>query len=194
MIASADGRTAINSTSTGLGHPADTALLREVRAAADVILVGAGTLVAEGYANLLDEQQRGSRVDMGRTPHPAVVTISRRLTIPDVAIAHEEVPFVVYSEARGTGPGEVRTLASVTVENVLDNLGAGLILCEGGPHLLRQLAASELLDDLLVTVAPLITGGSATGLLAGDALPKPLSFDLVDVARADDHLFLHYSS
>lgn len=192
MIASADGRTAIENTSTGLGHPADTALLRAVRTAAEVILVGAGTLVAEGYANLLDDEQRVERVAAGRAPHPAVVTISRRLDIPDVAIAHEDVPFVVYSEASKGGPGEVRTLPSVTLQAVLDDLGPVAVLCEGGPRLLHQLAAANLLDEILVTVAPLITGGASTGLLAGGALPEPLELDLVDVARADDHLFLHY--
>lgn len=192
MIASADGRTAINDTSAGLGHPADTALLREVRTAAEVILVGAGTLVAEGYANLLDDEQCARRVAAGRSPHPTVVTISRRLDIPDVALAKEDVPFVVYSEESGDGPGEVRTLASVTVENVLDDLGPCAVLCEGGPHLLRQLAASGLLDEILITISPLIVGGDSSGLLAGNALPEPQEFGLVDVARADDHLFLHY--
>ena len=195
MIASADGRTAIDDTSTGLGHPADTALLRAVRTAAEVILVGAGTLVAEGYANLLDDEQRAERVAAGRAPHPAVVTISRRLDIPDVAISHEDVPFVVYSEesnASGDGPGEVRTLESVTIGAVLADLGPAAILCEGGPTLLRQLAASNLIDDVLLTVAPLVAGGDSSGLLAGDVLPEPLELTLADVARADDHLFLHY--
>ena len=113
MIESVDGRTAIDGSSSGLGHPADTALLREVRAAAEVILVGAGTLVAEGYARLLDDEQRAQRVAAGRTPHPTVVTISRKLNLPDVAIAREDVPFVVYSEKskcsgtlQGASPGD----------------------------------------------------------------------------------------
>jgi riboflavin biosynthesis pyrimidine reductase len=199
MIASVDGRTAINDTSTGLGHPADTALLRAVRTAAEVILVGAGTLVAEGYANLLDDEQRAARVAAGRAPHPTVVTISRKLDIPDIPIAREDVPFVVYTEKRsgpgtfaGDGPGEVRVLPNASVEAVLDDLGPAAVLCEGGPHLLRQLAASDVLDEILVTVAPLITGGASSGLLAGDPLSIPLELSLVDAARADDHLFLHY--
>ena len=193
MIASADGRTAIDGSSSALGHPADTTLLRELRATAEVILVGAGTIVAEGYGDLLDEEQRARRVAAGRTPHPMVVTISRHLDIGDVAIAQEDVPFVVYSEEEGDGPGEVRILPAGTLEAVLEDLGSTAILCEGGPKLLRQLAASDLIDGVVLTVAPVIAGGPASGLLAGDVLPDPLKLELVDVARADQHLFLHYS-
>ena len=192
MIESVDGRTAIDGTSAPLGHPADTALLRELRTAADVILVGAGTIVAEGYSNLLDADQRERRAEAGRTDHPVVATISRRLDIGDVAIAGEDVPFVIYSETTGPGPGDVRTLPAATVEAVLDDLGDALILCEGGPKLLRRLAASDLIDDIALTIAPLIAGGESSGLLAGEPLREPSDFTLASVARADDHLFLHY--
>ena len=77
-------------------------------------------------------------------------------------------------------------------QSVLDDLRPAAVLCEGGPTLLRQLAAANLLDEVLLTVAPLIAGGSSAGLLAGDALAEPLSLSLVGIARADDHLFLHY--
>lgn len=179
MIESADGRTTIDGSSSGLGHPVDTALLRELRAAAEVILVGAGTLITEAYGGLLDAQQRAQRVAAGRSPHPTVATISRKGGLPDVPIAHEDVPFVVYEEK--------------TVEAVLADIGPAAILCEGGPKLLRQLAAADLLDDVVLTVAPLLVGGLANGLLTGEPLPEPLDLRLVDVARAGDHLFLHYS-
>src|SRR5512133_1228594 len=65
MIASADGRATVAGTSVGLGHPADRALLRELRTAVDAILVGTGTLRAEGYAHLLDDDQRERRAAAG---------------------------------------------------------------------------------------------------------------------------------
>src|SRR3954464_4979531 len=68
MIASADGRAAIAGSSAPLGHPADTALLRELPAAVDAILVGPGTLRAERYANLLDDAQRERRAARGLEP------------------------------------------------------------------------------------------------------------------------------
>jgi hypothetical protein len=68
MIASADGRVAVEGRSVGLGHPADRALLRELRTAVDAILVGTGTLRAERYANLLDDDQRAHRAAAGLSP------------------------------------------------------------------------------------------------------------------------------
>src|ERR1700750_2591854 len=58
MTPSPDGRVAVEGRSVGLGHPADRALLRELRTAVDAILVGPGTLRAERDANLLDDDQR----------------------------------------------------------------------------------------------------------------------------------------
>src|SRR4051794_41499044 len=70
MIASADGRAAVGGSSAPLGHPVDSALLRELRTAVDAILVGTGTLRAERYANLLDDDQRERRAARrpGRRP------------------------------------------------------------------------------------------------------------------------------
>ena len=69
MIASADGRIAVEGRSVGLGHPADRALLRELRTAVDAILVGTATLRAERYANLLDDEQHAQRA-RGRPASP----------------------------------------------------------------------------------------------------------------------------
>jgi riboflavin biosynthesis pyrimidine reductase len=78
---------------------------------------------------------------------------------------------------------------------VLADLGArGVrgVLCEGGPTLLRELIAHGGLDDLLLTVAPLVVGGDAPTILAGAALPAPAALALREVHRAGEHLFLHY--
>jgi riboflavin biosynthesis pyrimidine reductase len=72
MIESADGRATVAGTSSPLGHPADTALLRELRTAVDAILVGTGTLRAEAYAHVLDDDQRARRVARGLEAQPLV--------------------------------------------------------------------------------------------------------------------------
>ena len=79
MIGSADGRATIDGRAGGLGSPADRAVLRALRAPADVLLVGPGTLIAERYASLLDPEQRELRVARGRSEQPALATISRSL-------------------------------------------------------------------------------------------------------------------
>jgi len=206
MVASVDGRATVQGRSVALGHPADRALLRELRTAADAILVGTGTLAAERYANLLDDDQRARRAADGRPAHPVVATVSRRLTLP-VAEAplfgEAGVPIVVFTEADAPAPTVAAELdvvrydaGALTLVAALEALaarGVRCVLCEGGPSLLRRLVAEGALDDLLLTVAPLLAGGEAPSILEGDAFaPEPAGLTLREVHRADDHVFLHY--
>ena len=66
MIGSLDGHATVDGRAGGLGNPADRAVLRELRAAADALLVGPGTLIAERYATVLDPDQRERRERAGR--------------------------------------------------------------------------------------------------------------------------------
>ncbi len=206
MVATVDGRAAVQGRSVALGHPADRALLRELRTAADAILVGSATLVAERYANLLDSEQRARRVADGRPPHPLVVTLSRRLTLPrDVPLFNEPgVPIVVvtYAGEEIAAPALGADLDVVRVAAETPLLGAALValgargvrsvLCEGGPTLLGRLVADGDLDDLLLTVSPLLAAGAAPTILDGVPFVDPARLTLRDVHRADDHVFLHY--
>ena len=206
MIASADGRVAVQGRSVGLGHPADRALLRELRTAADALLVGTGTLRAERYANLLDDDQRQHRTAGGLEPEPIVATISRRLDLPgDIPLLAEPTARVqVYTEAEGEVPSQGAWVAvqrfdpgQLTMPAILEHLsierGARTILCEGGPTLLRELVAADCVDDLLLTVAPMLVAGDAPTPLSGVAIDPPAGLALRDIHRADDHLFLHYT-
>jgi riboflavin biosynthesis pyrimidine reductase len=206
MVATVDGRAAVQGRSVALGHPADRALLRELRTAADAILVGSGTLVAERYANLLDEEQRARRVAEGRSPHPLVVTLSRRLTLSrDVPVFDEPgVPILVFTHAGeevvapvfGADLDVVRVPAEAPLPMAalvaLGARGVRSVLCEGGPTLLRHLVADGALDDLLLTVSPLLAAGVAPTILEGPPLVEPARLALREVHRADDHVFLHY--
>jgi riboflavin biosynthesis pyrimidine reductase len=205
MVMTVDGRAAIAGRSVALGHPADRALLRELRTEADAILVGPGTLAAERYANLLDEEQRARRTAEGRTPHPVVVTVSRGLSLPvDEAPVFDEpgVPVLAFGEEGAAAPPAAGSdfdymlmPGPLTLTDVLAELAArGVrgVLCEGGPTLLRALVAEEALDDLLVTVSPLLAAGDAPTILHGAGLDTPARLALRAVHRADDHLFLHY--
>lgn len=207
MVATADGRAAVEGRSVALGHPEDRALLRELRAAADAILVGTGTLAAERYASLLDDDARARRVAEGRPPHPLVVTTSRRLRLPveeAPVFAERGVPILAFAEQAAATAAPpvvaadlevVRLPAPLSLAAVLAALrarGVKGVLCEGGPSLLRRLVAEDLLDDLCLTVAPLLAAGGAPSILEGDVLPRAPHLTLRDVHRADDHLFLHY--
>jgi riboflavin biosynthesis pyrimidine reductase len=206
MIASADGRASVDGRSVALGHPADRALLRELRAAADAVLVGRATLAAEGYANLLDDDQRARRRESGREETPLVATVSRRLELPlGIGLFAEPSSRVaVYTESGAQPPATAARLTvhrfapgALEVGAVLAHLGtehgARLVLCEGGPTLLRCVVAERALDDLFLTVSPLLLAGDAERLLSGPALEPAARLALRDVHRAGEHLFLHYA-
>ncbi|MGZ6644168.1 MAG: dihydrofolate reductase family protein [Solirubrobacteraceae bacterium] len=206
MIASADGRAAIGGRSVALGAPADRALLRELRTAVDAVLVGTPTLAAERYGNLLDDDQRAHRVASGMEPEPIVATVSRRLDVPTgIPLLSEPTARVqIYTEAPGDVPGGGAWVAvhrfepgALTIPALLCHLqserGVSTILCEGGPTLLRQMVAAGAVDDLLLTVSPVLAAGAAPGPLEGPALDPPAGLRLRDVRRSGDHLFLHYT-
>jgi riboflavin biosynthesis pyrimidine reductase len=206
MVGSLDGHATIDGRAGKLGNPADRAVLREMRAAADVLLVGPGTLIAERYATVLDPEQRERRERGGLSPEPLVVTISRSLDprLADVPLLSEpQVRVEVMTESDGELPGlapgvdVVRFgLGELSVRACLRHLrerhGAVLVVTEGGPTLLRGMFAEGLVDDLVLTLAPLMVAGGGHMLLHGDQLESPERLALSDAARSGDHLFLHY--
>lgn len=207
MIASLDGRATIDGRSGGLGHPADRELFRELRTAADAVLVGRNTIIVERYADLLDDHQRDRRIAAGLGRDPVLATVDRHghLAPDDVPIFGEEKARVrVYREQDGPsfdeaaaavrvvemGEGEVDFPAILADLYEHDDVRG--VTCEGGPRLLHELVSQGCLDDLVLTIAPLLAGGAGPTILTGDALPDPHRLELVDIHRADDHLFLHY--
>ncbi len=207
MIASADGRAAVEGRARGLGSPADRAVLRELRCSVDAVLIGPTTLIDEHYKTLLDADHRERRLDAGLSAEPIAATISRRLN-PQLSklelFAQRGQRIVVYTESddrlEATGaeltisrskPGEL-TLAN-TLSDLYANHGVGTLLSEGGPTLLRALAAEGLIDDFIFTVSPLLVAGSAPTLLSGEPFEPPLGLTLEQTWRSDSFLFLHYT-
>lgn len=202
MISSADGHATVAGRSTGLGHPADRALLRSLRAGVDAVLVGPATIRAERYANLLDPAPRTARQAAGHPPLPVIATVSRSGDVPwDVGLFDEpDVDVVVFTAAELVPPPTAASVSVVAGRTELGDalahlhaeVGARAVLCEGGPTLLRALAAAGLLDELFLTVAPLLTAGAGPTPLTGPLLDPPAELELVAVYRADGHAMLQY--
>jgi riboflavin biosynthesis pyrimidine reductase len=70
--------------------------------------------------------------------------------------------------------------------------GLGRILCEGGPHLLSRLAAAGRLDELCLTISPLLAGGDAQRVLNGPDLTGGLPLILHTLLTEDSFLFARY--
>jgi len=205
VIATLDGRASLGGRTRELGGEADLEMLLELRVLADAVLIGSGTLRAEGYRRLMgSEERRGHRMAAGRAPDPLAVLLSRELALPwDAGLfAAPEQPVLVYTGVEGTAPEVAAQVEVVRLEDfspaaaLADLRGRGVraLLCEGGPRLLGSLTAGGLVDELFLTLAPLLTGEpDAPRVLEGPGLAAPLHARTEWVVRAGDELLLRYA-
>jgi riboflavin biosynthesis pyrimidine reductase len=186
FIATLDGGATFDGTTGQLGGPGDRAVFSLLRELADVILVGAGTVRAEGYGGArLSAAQRQRRQDRGQSEVPplAIVTKSGRLQRDMPVFTRTEVPPLVLTCAAAAGPArrELADLAEVVdcsfddatrvdekvLLAVLVERGLPRVLTEGGPMLFGSFVERGLLDELCLTVAPTLVGGGAERISAG---------------------------
>ena len=199
FVASVDGAVSVDGRSGGLGTQADQVVFHLLRELADVVLVGAGTVRAEDYNGV----QRPTR---GRsTPPPvAVVTGSADLD-PGAKLFTDTVvpPLVLTLEAAqadrraalAAAGAEVVALPRLTPDALLAELGRrGLhrVLCEGGPALLGALHAADAVDELCLTVSPLLVAGDAGRIAHGPPGTPPRPLALAGVLAAVGALLLHH--
>lgn len=207
MVASVDGHAAVDGRSGGLGNPADRAIFRGLRERADALLVGPTTLNRERYSTTLDPDQRERRIARGQSAEPLLATVSRSLAIErDLPLFSEDVlRVVVYTESDERPDWDRERVDLVRLEDAtpaaalhdLHGRGVGHVNCEGGPTLLAGLIRDGLLDELLLTVSPLIVGtdpalGELLPIVHGNVGDEPRPLSLRGVWRGDDNLFLHY--
>lgn len=207
MVSTLDGRAQLGGSTGALGEAADLEMLLELRALADAVLIGTGTLRVEGYARLIgSEERRERRVAAGLAADPPAVLLSRGLDLPWDAGLFEapEQPVLVYTRADAEGdvpevaaPVEVVRLQDASPAAMLADLrarGIAALLSEGGPTLNSALLGAGLVDELFLTLAPQITGeADALRIVEGDGLAAPLRARPVWVLRAAGELFLRYA-
>lgn len=192
-----------------------------LRALADVVLVGAGTLrAAPGEAwtpgfihphSALSFTALRRRLGLRPNPITAVVSGSGNIDLRHPGLRDPAVELVIITtdvgstalrEQRVSTHADIRAVGDrVTSRDIVETLGfhgAELVLCEGGPHLLGQLLAEDLVDELFLTFAPQIAGRSTLTPRLG--LIEETAFDLADarwarladLRSAGDHLFARY--
>lgn len=212
MIASADGGATSAGTSGGLGGDGDKALFSVLRELADVILVGAATVRAEDYSGASPtDDQRAAREARGQAAVPPIAMLTRSGSVdPDAAVFHHtEVTPIVFTSAAAApqtrhalgGLAEVIDVSGQDPESldlaralrVLTDRGLGRVLAEGGPGILGRLIGDGLLDELCLTVAPVLVGGAAGRIVTGDGDDRT-RLSLQQVLSDDDgYLFLRYA-
>jgi riboflavin-specific deaminase-like protein len=202
MIMSADGSvTDEEGWTDGLGGAADFRVFRTLRALADAILVGAGTVRTGrlGPARLRPDL----RERRGRPPAPIVV-VSRSLaldwSLPLFTSAESPTLVVTSAAALKTArvPDPVEVLIAGDDEVDLDLAvrelrGRGLehLLCEGGPALTTSLIAAGLVDELCLNLAPTLIGGRHHTRLLGD-LAGRVALEPAAVYLDEGVVFLRY--
>ncbi|NYE19583.1 pyrimidine reductase family protein [Microbacterium immunditiarum] len=185
FIESADGSVTLGGRSGALGGETDRAVMQVLRTMADVLMIGAGTVRAEGYGGVrLDETDAAWRRERGLSEHPPPAIVSHRLDIePEHPFFAEAVvrPFVITHDAAPAGRrGALEDVAEVLVcgadgvdlalaLDALAERGMTQVLCEGGPRLFGSLLEAGLVDELCVTIAPRIVGGDAGRIDRGAA-------------------------
>jgi riboflavin-specific deaminase-like protein len=207
MVATIDGRAQVSGSTGALGDDADLEMLLELRAIADAVLIGTGTLRVEGYARLIGSPQRRARREAaGLVADPPAVLLSRSLALPwDAGLfADADQPVLVYTSETAeapvpetVAPVEVVRLAELTPAAMLADLrsrGIAALLSEGGPTLNSAMLGAGLVDELFLTIAPQITGEpEALRIVEGEGLAVPARARPVWVLRARGELFLRYA-
>lgn len=202
FVASVDGRATVDGRAGGLGLPGDLEMLLELRALADAVLIGAGTLRAESYARLLGrEDRRARREAAGRPGDPLAVIVSRSGDVPWEAGLFQapEQPVLVYADAEAPDdlPAPVEVVPGRPLADVLADLrsrGVRALGSEGGPRLLRSLVEERLIDELFLTVTPVLTGDpDAIRITEGPELPTHARLTLEWVLEREGELFLRYA-
>ena len=193
MIVSVDGGTSWNGVSGALGGPADKALFSVLRSFADVVLVASATMKGEQYGPaVLAPDFRDARQQRGQAPVPRIAVVSRRCQFdwssPFFADATARPIVLTVSSAAAEDRRRAAEVADVIIAGdidvdlavAVDELGAHgaqSVLAEGGPTLNGQLARARLLDELCVTLSPLLASGDAKRIISGSTLDElePLS-------------------
>ncbi|HEX9481982.1 MAG TPA: dihydrofolate reductase family protein [Solirubrobacteraceae bacterium] len=211
MITTADGRATLAGRSGTISGSADRALFHALRTAADGVLVGAGTVRMERYGRIIHQQERREQRERRGLPGepPACIVSGRLLLGEDIPLLQTpEAHVVVLTSSaaslpatgaridyiRSSGPqlDLPRALAELT-----ERYGIANLLCEGGPHLARELLAAGLLDELFLSISPILAGGGpsageALRILAGMELEPPARLELLGALSAESTLFLRY--
>jgi riboflavin biosynthesis pyrimidine reductase len=221
MVSSADGAAALAGATKALSSDTDRHVFALLRTLSDVIVVGASTVRTEHYGPVRT-RELWRHLREGRTPTPPIAVVTRHLDLdpqsPLIADAPPDARTIVITSAASpadrraalagcadvivAGEQDVDLTAAVSA---LAERGHQRLLAEGGPHLLGQLVEAGLLDELCLTIGPLLAGPGASRIVAGAAPsstgpsstgpaaePRPLA--LAHVLEDDGFLFCRYTS
>lgn len=201
FVVTTDGGTAVDGGSRPLQTPADEVVFHALRAVADAVVVGAGTARGEGYGPIRPRPAGAAwRRERGLADRPPLVVVTRSADLdPDDRCFTGPAVVVTCTASDPRRRAALSRVADVVVAGERDvDLPAALaelharglrrLLCEGGPSLLTALLTAGLVDELCLTLTPLLLGRAPTLLTA--ALRTPCPLDLVHLVDGGDGVLL----
>jgi riboflavin-specific deaminase-like protein len=209
MVTSVDGASAVDGVTKALGSPTDRAVFHRLRDVADAIMVGASTVRAERYGPARPTAAaRAARQARGQSARPPIVAVSRSIDFdwetPFFTDADPRPILLVPASAdpdkleRAGRSADVMTCGDGTVDLVgalsqLKERGVNVLLCEGGPTLNTELLSAGVIDELCLTMAPMLIGGpSPRGVFAASPVETVVRLPLAHLLEDDGFLYFRY--
>ncbi len=204
MVESVDGGTAVDGGASALNDADDRVLFLAMRAVADVVLMGAETIRSEGMGPVrMSEEMSRYRAKAGLEGVPRMVILTRSLSLdPEARVfsdPDERPTILTGNEAdqdRLDALSEVADVAQIDNldgNGIVDHLGAAkVILCEGGPTVNSVLMAAGMVDEINITMSPMLALGESKRIAHGEPLQPPIDMRLDRVVSGDRSLFLRY--
>lgn len=215
FVSTLDGHaTGPDARSGSINSAADKVLFGALRLLADAVVLGAGTIRAEGYGRLrTKDEQVGLRREAaaaagieGRSTHPTLVVVTASGEVPDKVLRADRgdtgdvLVLVAESTRRGhlidaLGGDHVVVCGQDTVDPgravaALRERGLHQLLTEGGPRLFGDWVEAGVVDELCLTVRPLLTGGGGHRILTGGGGALPTEGRLLQALEIEGDLML----
>ena len=208
FVTSLDGAVEVDGRSRGLSGEADRAVFGLLRRLSDAVMVGAGTVRHEGYGPVrVNAATAAWRTGAGRPEQPTLVVVSASLDLDPGAGLFTRAPVRPVVLTHDAAPRDRRSALEAVADVVscgrsVVDMSAGLaelhrrgllqVLCEGGPHLFGALLAADLVDELCLTISPLLVGAGPDRIVAGAGREEPARMRLAHLVAADEMLLTRY--
>lgn len=207
MISSVDGAVAIDGVSGGLGGPGDKVVFKAIRAVPDLIVVASGTAIAENYRKpQTSPETQLVRIERGQLPFPRLAIVTRSLRIEPTHRVFDPTarPMIITTaDADPVARNALEPVADIVVagEREVDlntmlttvrSNGVKTVLLEGGPTLNGAFVDADLVDELCLSFAPTMLGGTSPRIVAASTNTVPRGFRLDRILHDEGYLFHRY--
>ncbi|MBA4861548.1 pyrimidine reductase family protein [Streptomyces sp. PSKA54] len=210
MVSTLDGAAQHEGRSQPISCETDMRIFGTLRGLADAVVVGAETVRLEGYRPArAREAFAARRAAAGQGPAPAIAVVSASLEldfslplfteplVPTLLVTGAAAPLARLRAAEAAGvevviAGEGAGAEPARIVRALADRGLRRLLTEGGPRLLGQFVAADALDELCLTLSPMVASGAAQRIVGGPEMDVLKRFALSSLLEDTGFLFARY--